>query len=344
MKFYSELIIYCLLVINTSRVFFNRTVKHDSLVILAPLAFVLSLLSCYANGLSFYGILLVVLSFGIVILNFPAFLRNTGKLFLDTFSIKMKVSCGISLFLILLSFVFCFINREVVLDNKKLNISERTICYEGSFKTGFREPEIFSKRTAYFHEYKSNLVLDGLQNVVVFVSDKRGDSAAYKPYLQLLAANGYTVCTFDFYNDDISWGYSSHFLEATRAYYLSNESLHNEKKFSENSERYKYNVYLECKAMLPLLQDIYGQKCKYFFVSDGLSSESVKKFLAENQNLSSGNFYLESISEYTTSGYGCVEMTNPFIANKLNVKRDKHGFITRYLVLKTSAAIRDAWS
>ena len=58
--------------------------------------------------------------------------------------------------------------------------------------------------------YKSNLVLDNPKNVVVFVSDKRGDSAAYKPYLQLLAANGYTVCTFDFYTEDCQWDYESY--------------------------------------------------------------------------------------------------------------------------------------
>lgn len=344
MEFYSELVIYCILIINTTRVFLNKSVKQDSLVILAPLALVLSVMNCFAHGLSLIAMQLIALSFLIVCLNIPAFIRNRSKLFIDYYSITMKISCGISLFLILMSLVFCFINRDVTLSNKKNNITERSLVYEGSFRNGFSEPQIFSKRTAYFYEYKSNVVVDSSKNVVVFVSDKRGDSAAYKPYLQLLAAKGYTVCTFDFYTEDTNWGYTSDFYKTTRSYHLTHESLNSPEKFQENLSSYKYNVYLECNAMVPLLQSIYGSDCKYFFVSDGFASDSVRKFLLEKPELSTGSFFLETIPEFTNSGYGCVEMTNPLIAKKLGEKRDKLGFITKYLVLKTSNAIREAWS
>lgn len=344
MKFYAELVIYCILIINTARVFLNKSVKHDSLVILAPIAIILAVANCFANGISMFEIQLVLLAILVFCLNIPAFIRNRNKLFIDYYSIPMKISCGIASFLILLSFIFCSINREVTVNVKKSNISERSIAYEGSFKNGFTEPEIFSHRTAFFHEYKSNLIIDSSKNVVVFISDKRGDSAAYKPYLQLLAANGYTVCTFDFYTNDLNWNYQSKFYKATRSYHLCNESLNKPEEFSKNLAGYKYNVYVECKGMIPLLQEIYGKDCKFFFVSDGFSSEIVKKFVAENPELSTGSFYLDSIPEYKTTGYGCVEMTNPLVAKKLGEKRDKHGFITKYLVLKTSNAIRNAWS
>lgn len=344
MRFYAELVIYCILIINTARVFLNKSVKHDSLVILAPMAIILAVVNCFAYGISLFEMQLVLLSIVVFLLNIPSFIRNRNKLFIDYYSIPMKISCGIASFLILLSLVFCFINREVTIDIKKSNISERSIAYEGSFRNGFMEPEIFSQRTAFFHEYKSNLIIDSSKNVVVFVSDKRGDSAAYKPYLQLLAANGYTVCTFDFYTDDCNWNYQSKSYKTTRSYHLTNESLNKPDVFSKNLDGYKYNVYVECNGMLPLLQEIYGKDCKYFFISDGFSSESVRRLVAENPELSTGSFYLDSIPEYKTTGYGCVEMTNPLVAKKLGEKRDKHGFITKYLVLKTSNAIRDAWS
>lgn len=344
MRFYSELVIYCILIINTARVFLNKSVKQDSLVILAPLSLLLSVMMFFAYGFSVFCIQLFSLSVIVVLLNFPAFIRNRSKLFIDYYSIPMKISCGISLFLILLSLGFSFVNREVTVNSNKINISERKITYSGSFRNGFDEPETFSKRTGYFYEYKSNLVLDNPENVVVFISDKRGDSAAYKPYLQLLAANGYTVCTFDFYTEDCQWDYETYSYKITRAYHLIKESLKNPDTFEKNKAAYTYNVYLECTAMLPLLQNIYGKDCKFFFVSDGIASEGVRRMTQEHPQYMTGTFYLNSIPEFTTSGYGCVEMTDPYLAKKLGEKRDKHGFITKYLVLKTTNAIRDAWS
>ncbi|MCQ2589451.1 MAG: hypothetical protein MJ179_03410 [Treponema sp.] len=344
MKFYSELVIYCILIINTARVFLNKSVKQDSLVILAPVAFILSITQFVAYGHSIKALQLLGLSILIVFLNVPAFIRNRSKLFIDYYSIPMKISCGISLFLILLSLGFNIANREVTVSSEKLNISEKKIYYEGSFRNGFTEPEIFSERTAYFYEYKSNLVLDSNKNVVVFVSDKRGDSAAYKPYLQLLAANGYTVCTFDFYTEDCNWNYETYSVKMTRPYHLAKESVNNPEIYRKNEPAYKYNVYMECNAMLPMLLSIYGKDCKFFFVADGMADDGVRKLTQEHPQYMSGTFYLDSIPEYKTAGYGCVEMTNPYLAKRLGEKRDKDGFITKYLVLKTSNAIRDAWS
>lgn len=344
MRFYAELVIYIVLLINICRVFIIKRVKQDSLAILAPLSVLLSILYFFAYGLSVFAIQLAGLCLITLVLNLHALWRMKDHLFLDHYSSMMKACCGINLILILASLVFSFVNRPAMVSSKDLNITVKTDVYQGGFRTGFSEPEVFDEHNLFVYEYRSNMVQMNPKNVVVFIPDPRGETEAYIPYLQLLAGNGYTVCTADFYTNDCDWGFDTKFLKQTRSYHLNKNSIIHPEKFKAMEKTYMYNVKMSCEALLPMLRAKYGYQCKFFFVSDGLSSKVVQKFIKGKEDIVSGSFFLETIPEYKTSGYGCVEMTEPFIAKKLGVKKDSEGFITKYLVLKTSNSIIDAWS
>lgn len=344
MRFYAELVIYIIMLINVLRVFIIKRVKQDALVILAPLSLLLSIAYLFAYELSVFSIQTLVLSIIVFVLNIHALWRKKDKLFVDYYSTIMKVLCGIATILIVTSMVFSFIDRPVSLNNKKLNITVNTTAYEGSFRTGFKEPEIFSERSLFITEYRSNMVQTNPKNVVVFIPDVRGDSTNYVPYLQLLASNGYTVCTADFFTSDCDWGYQTKFLKTTRSFNLTRKSIKFPDEYKKYEKTFAYNVKLGCETLLPMLIEKYGSDCKFFFVADGIASSVVKEFTNDKWAVISGTFYLDSIPEFNTSGYGCVEMTEPFVARRLGYKRDKDGFYTKYLVLKTSNSIIDAWS
>ena len=73
-----------------------------------------------------------------------------------------------------------------------------------------------------------------------------------------------------------------------------------------------------------------------------MGKTALSDFVKTNQNQIIGTFCLDSVSEYKTSGYGCVEQTDPFLAKILGTKKESDLFITKYLVLRTNQAIQTA--
>lgn len=341
MRAFGQIIIYLFIILNASRVFFSKHIKKDSMVILAPLSCVLAFLNILAYGLHGISIQLFAIASLSVVINIHALLRYSEKLFIDRFSLVMKGFCAVIILFSIISGIFLLANSPVEVKRKSLKIKVTNSYYEGSFRNGFTSAEIFSKKTAYFTEYRKTTIGNNPRNVIVFVADKRGDSPAYKPYLELLANNGFIVCTCDFYTDDSEWGILNN-DRIRRSFELTQKSL-KEDPYKDNRTKYEYNVTNECKALLPILEEHYGQNCTYFFVADGIASKPVKEFVASLGEKVCGSFYLDTIPEFTTTGYGCIDMTNPFIAHKLDVKKDKTAFIPKYLAKKTTEAIYEAW-
>ena len=345
MRAFGQFIIYLFIILNASRVFFSKHIKKDSLVILAPLSLILSVANIFAYGIHGITLQLFILSCLSVIINIHAILRYSEKLFIDRFSIVMKGACILIDIFCLISYIFLLVNNPIEINKKSLNVVETKVYYEGSFRNGFTEAEVFSKKSVYLTEYKKRGMVDKPKNVIVFVPDKRGDSFSYKPFLQLLSNKGFMVVSCDFYTDDAEWPVQ-HNEKIWRSYELIQKSLKNGSPYSDNIQKYEYNISVECNALITILDERYGKECRYFFITDGIADRPVTKFI--NSELVtekvSGSFALDSIPEYATPGYGCIEMTNPFIARKLDVKKDKTAFIPKYLAKKASEKIYEAWS
>lgn len=340
MSLLGSLIILFLLFLVCFRVFVVRNIHRDTAVILSPMCLILSLLYVLSFRLNLTSMFIVTIALYVFIINIHSLLRFSEKLFYDKYSIFMKIGSAVGIVSIILCAIFVYVNRPVELSNKKLEITETKKIFQGNIRSGFDEPEAFAKRNAFFTEYKAKMIGGDSKNIVVLFTDKRGDSSAYKPYLQLLAQAGYTVCTCDFYTDDIKWPvkYQYGFIRDYLMRKLTDEEIAKEK------DKINYNYQMECYAMEKILHNVYGYDCHYYLVADGMAKEAVKSFSLERKPFVNGVFFLDSINEYQAPGFGCIEMTNPQLAGSKKIKKDKDAFYTKYMVLKTSQEIIDAWS
>lgn len=362
MKFYGELFTFILLFITNFRVFFVKHVKKDPLVSLAPISFCISILQIIAWGFDVFTALAFFISFLVLLSNFHAIFRYSERLYIDHYSPLMKFWAIFTTILSVCAIIFNLIFYPVELNNNKLNIQENKIYKTGSFRTGFDKAKPFSFANVIISEFitkpsvKTNSNNQNLTNtyyhqdtdkskidkVVLFVPDKRADTQYYKPYLQLLAQKGFVVYSADFFCKDGKWHHNLADLKPFRRFFLCLKSILNNQQFESQREYYTYNISQEIKAFSSIISKMYGKDCKQFIITDGMGKTALEDFMKTNPKNVIGTFYLDSVSEYKTAGYGFVEQTDPFLGKILNVKKDVEMYVPRILVTKTKTAINEA--
>ena len=217
MKFYGEVLVIILLLVTNGRIVFIKNVKKDSLVMLSPLAFILSIIQLLNWGFDVVTGLTLVLSVLVLLSNFHALFRYSERLYIDHYSILMKVWASITIILAFALLAGTIYFKPVEYNNKKLGITETVLRYEGSFRSGFEEASNLKAANLFLTEFKP----EGNENrrvkeVVLFIPDKRGDTYYYKPYLQHLAREGFTVLSGDFFCSDCKWRHSIGDLKIVR--------------------------------------------------------------------------------------------------------------------------------
>ena len=75
MKFYGELLVIILLLVANGRILFIKNAKKDSLVMLSPFAFLLSIIQILNWGVDIVTLLTLVLSILVLLSNFHALFR-----------------------------------------------------------------------------------------------------------------------------------------------------------------------------------------------------------------------------------------------------------------------------
>ena len=240
MKFSGELLIFFLLLITNLRVFFVSHVRRDPLVVLAPLVFILSILQIIACGVDVFTAFGFFLSFLVFISNFHAIFRYSEHLSIDHYSVVMKCWAAITVCLSAFAIaVLCFF-APVEHKSSKLGIEEKTIRYTGSFRTGFEPASIFDPSNVLFYYFSPAAPLGEEKpepkDIILFIPDKRGDTYHYKPYLQLLAKEGYSVCSADFFADDLKWLHSIGDIKILRRIFCVISSYTNTQKFLSQRE------------------------------------------------------------------------------------------------------------
>lgn len=343
MKSYGEILIFALLLLTNLRVFVLKKTKVESLVILGPLSFFLSIFLVLSWGFDIFTVAAFVLSFIVTLTNFHALIRFKAKVFIDHYSPLMKFWGIVTSLLSGTALVVTIVFMPVELNSKKIGITKTRYDYQGSFKTGFTEASTFSSRNLYLYEYTLFPDFKERQNVAILVPDKRGDSLNYDSYLQLLAKEGITVCSADFFADDCKWFYKGTDSRYFRISKMVIQSLKDPQKFNSQREFYTYNITKELNTLIPMLQERYGKNCSFFLIGDVMSNTAISDYAQNHSDIIAGTFSLDSISEYKTPGYGCIEQSNPLLALTFGVTRDKKCFITKYLVLKSKEAILEAW-
>ncbi len=346
MKVYGELIILVLLFITNIRVFSVKHARTDALVALAPLCLVFSILQIVAWNVDFMSSFIFVLALLVFLSNFHAMFRYEEKLFIDSYTVLMKIWAVLTTILTSVAIICAVYFFPVEYKSSNLNVSESISNFTGSFNDGFEPSHFYEKINASVYNFSAQDSEASLDKdlIVLFFPDKRGDTLAYKPYLQFLAQKGYNVYSADFFVNDCKWLHSFFNAKPFRKSFLVIDSLKSSQKFLSKTEFYSYNISLEYQNLVKILKEQEGsltESAKFFLIDDVMGNsalEDIKKLYPEQI---AGTFHLNSIKEYQTPGYGPIAQTNPLLARLLNVPKDNDGFYTKYLVLKTIEAISD---
>ena len=341
MKFYGEILIFSMLLLTNGRILFLKRAKKDAIVMLAPLALLLSVLQIIAWGVDFFTICAFIISVLVVLSNFHALFRYSQRLYIDHYSVLMKVWAAFTIVLAFVALSGLIVFSRVNLNTKKTNVVETKYRLDGSFKSGFYKTSLFSIPDVQITEF-TKTPNQNHKKVVVVIPDKRCDTEYLKPYLFMLARAGFTVYSGDFYTNDCKWLDSVWNSKYFRRFSLLIEDFANHNRFVSHKEMYTYNSMLECKAMYDFVREKNGEDCKMFLISDMMSKNAVEDFCKLNPDAIFGSLDLSSISEYRTAGYGCIEQTDPLLARFLSHKKDKEFSAPKKMVLETSKQIKSA--
>ena len=171
--------------------------------------------------------------------------------------------------------------------------------------------------------------------IVLLSPDKRGDTVNYTPYLEQLALHGVTACSADFFSDDGQWLHSYGDKKILRRLIMVIQSTVNRQRFEAQREYYSYNVSQEYDVLIPLILDKFGADKKILLVTDFMADIAAEDFAKKNPDVIAGVFKLSDIEEYKSSGYGCIEQTDPLLAMVLGLRRDKSHKTPKLLAEKT---------
>ncbi len=344
MKLYGEVLIFFLLLLINGRILFLRHTKKDSIVMIAPVCVLLSILLIMAWGFEILTCFALLLSIIVTLSNFHAISRYSANLYVDHYSPLMKVWAFITIVLSIIAILFSIIFAPVKNKDKNPQIYETLTRYKGDFRSGFDEEnsKAFSKSNLYLTEFTIAPNINSRDVVVVVVPDKRGNLETYRNYLEALSQSGYTTYFAEFYSKDAEWLHSFADRKSLRKIAFILKSLFDDSYFQREREYFTYLTINECSEMISLLSEKCGQNCKYFFIGDGITVSGVNTFVKENADKAIGVFAMDSVPEYKTAGYGTVAQNDPLLAAYLGVKKDSDGEVTKLLVQKTKDEIQKA--
>lgn len=350
-SFLAELLAASMLIFSCARIFFLKNAKIDSAVVVAPAAFIVSMLSFFVWGAELPIILLVLLSTLVLFTNLRALLRLASHLYIDHYSIVFTVFSIIELLLSCFMLILLFVFHPVNYSAKKLSVVRAREQLTGSAADGY-EPSSSKenvngikksfKKTGVLYSYTPAQKTETLEPILLFVPDTRATVLQYEPYLMLLAQRGYTVLAADLYDPDMKWFSSLNDNRLFRRTHAVLLSLNDAKKYLEFKKNTAAQVSKEYTALAQLAVERYGKNTKLFIIADGLDGGQIASIFRAYPKNVKGYYPLPLINEYKTSCYGFVEQTDLWLGHELGISRDSSLFIPRYAATKTIDVITGA--
>ena len=339
MKFYGELLVFVLLFITNLRVFFVQHVRRDQLVVLAPFTFIVAIFQILAWGIDAFTTLGLLIALFVLLSNFHAIFRYIEQLYVDHYSALMKVWAVFTIMISAVALAATIYFAPVESSSRSRKFSVKQTYYKGSFRSGFDEAGPFNSKSLTVWEFESE---EKKHNFVVLLSpDKRGDTVNYVPYLEQLALRGVTAYSADFFADDGQWLHSYGDKKTLRRLVMVIQSVLNCQRFEAQREYYSYNVSQEYEVLIPLLRERLGADTKILLVTDFMADIAAEDFAKKAPEAVAGVFKLSDIEEYKTSGYGCIEQTDPLLAMVLGLRRDKSLSMPNLMASKTVEVLND---
>ena len=115
----------------------------------------------------------------------------------------------------------------------------------------------------------------------------------------------------------------------------------NRQAFESQREYYSYNVTQEYEVLVPMLRERYGADKQFLLISDFMADIAADDFMKKNPELIAGVLKLSSINMYKSTGYGCIEQTDPLLALSMGLERDRSLATPKLLAQKTEEALND---
>ncbi len=341
--FFGELLIIFLILLNCVRIFLLKFGKVDSLTILAPISVILAVFQIFAWNVDIFSLSILAISIFCFFTNFRAFLRFSGGLYVDHYSVGFKIGTIFVILLCLFEGALLVKYRPVFLSKKEFNTIEEKIRLSGDFASGFEESENFGFSSAEIRVFSPAKKDDFNGQSIILISDKRADSVEYIPYMKMLADKGFKVYSGDFYARDGKWFHNLADFKVFRKFFMKINYFQNPVKFEMQKEFYSFNAAKEVRAMLDF---VVAEEKKsepeiepLFVVGDWMSDICFDDFSKEMPENVSGFFKLSDLPEYFSKGFGFVQQTSPFTARFLNLEREPNLENLTAIVEKTLDAI-----
>lgn len=365
--------ILVLLIFNSTRSFFLKYSRIDSLAVLAPISMVLVILQILAWGIDVFTLLLLVISVFAFFTNFRALLRLSSGLYVDHYSVAFRIGEVLVLLASVLELGLLIYFRPVYLNTKNYNVSIQKVRLEGSFAGGFFTASAFENPSANMWIIQPANEKDFNGGIIALLTDKRADISDYAPYTFSLAKKGFKVYAVDFYARDLKWFYTMGDVRYFRRIFMLFSYFKNPVKFELEKEFYTYNSMQEMNAVLEIIKqnenadagrgaNIYaddeyenyenkedavestmekpnGNTVLPLFVGDWMAEIALQDFEKLHRDEICGVFYFAVEEEYSTPGFGFVEQTRPLVAYVLGKERNANLEKTTVLAEKTAALI-----
>lgn len=337
MKFTGEILILLLLLTTNGRIFFLKRAKRDRIVVFAPLSFILSILLFLAWGFDIFTIAIFILALLVLLSNFHAMFRYSEHLYIDHYSPLMYLWCIITTLLGLIFLAGTVYFAPFSVKSSRIGVIEDKYYYTGNFTSSFEESNIAFRPSLEVFKFSPENSEISQNQIIIFFPDKTADTYHYRPYLQQLAKEGYTIYSGDFYSKDCKWIHSIADSRLLRRNYMSIEKAIQKDKFMHQKEFYNYNISLECREMYKIIKNLENhssdtstendefEEMKIILAGDEMSSSALKDFYNANKTQDAnlqGFFLMNQLASYQTPGFGCIKQTDPLLSTLLGYSRD----------------------
>ncbi len=320
-----ELLILSLLLAVNARLFFVARGQRDAVVLLSPVAFVVSVLVFFAWGITLPNGVIFILALVVLLENGLGIWRFCSKLYVDSFSPLLWLSSVVNILLILALGASVVIFRPVPVP-PTVQVAERTLTLTGSHHSGLRLREgVFAPVDVLLQQFKpesdtgpwtepgKNLADDTETAaadlpLVLWITDRRTTADRVRPVAAELASLGYEVVVADF-NQDIV-GSFAYRLKAI----FSPQEFQKELDTWVRESSVQYGALIECLGGKGAMQDRV-----VFFLGDGYTGDGMEAALLLHDFVAGGHAIGESAAETEVlsdwpDGFGPVGETAPWLS------------------------------
>jgi len=247
------LILFCLIPVIIRPVFL-RSHRVDSIVLVAPVTFLLCVILFFAYtftltiGIVSFFTLLVLLS------NFRALLRYSYKLYVDYYSVKFRIAMIIEFFALIFFVVILVFFAPVPIQKHSTRV------FSGSCARGFKEKQsLFMPSNLFLTKFEDPSMKEqtkafNAKPVILYIPHVYSSTYDASPRLEALAAKGYTVICAEFFSDDLKYFNTLANLRVFRTFAL--QVIKPQGNFTTAREVQK-------KAALELVTLLYGKTIFY---------------------------------------------------------------------------------